>query len=301
MDAREVRTLLGDVQVLVELARTGTVTGAADELGIPQPSASRAIARLAERVGTPLTARAGRGVELTEAGRALADAGADALETLHDGLAAARTAAEPADALVAVAYQTALGESFLPRALARHRQRRPGVRFRLVHGARTGCLDAVRSGSVDVAVVADPLHEPGLRTEALYSEPLFLVVARAHPLAALGRPARPEDFAGEELIALGRGFGLHDSIRRIAGERAATGAFEVDDYRIARGLAAAGAGVTILPAGSPGDDDAVEVPIAHPAARRVIGAVTAVDASAATDDLVQSLQAVARYRWRLGA
>ncbi|WP_181409033.1 LysR family transcriptional regulator [Schumannella soli] len=299
MDAREVRTLLGDVQVLVELARTGTVTGAADELGIPQPSASRALARLADRVSAPLTVRRGRGVELTEAGRALADAGADALELLHDGVAAARSAAEPSEALVRVAYQTALGETFLPRALARHRQRRPGVRFRLIHGAREGLLEAVRTGGADLAVVADPPHEPGLRTEPLYSEPLFLVVPRGHPLAALDRPARPADFAREELIALGRGFGLHDSIRRITGEHAAAGAYEVDDYRVARGLAAAGAGVTILPAGS-GDDGAVEVPIDHPDARRVIGAVTAVDADPAVDDLVQSLHAIARYRWRPG-
>lgn len=47
--------------LLVAVAQTGSVTAAAAELGIPQPTASRSLARLSALVGTPLVRREGRG------------------------------------------------------------------------------------------------------------------------------------------------------------------------------------------------------------------------------------------------
>lgn len=301
MNGRELRKLLGDLQVLVELSRLGTVTAAADELGIPQPSASRALGRLAARTGVVLTTRKGRALTLTDAGRQLAQASTDAIALIEDGLASARHSVLLENALVTIAYQTLLGESYLPRAIARYRARHPSVRFRLLHGARATCIDLVRAGQADLAVVADPPEdEVELRTTLLFSEPLSAVVARTHPLAGLDRPIRPEDLSQHDLIILGHGFGLHDSIRRILGtDELPTYTFEVDDYRMARSLAAAGAGVTILPPTAPGaQDDIAELPIEHPQARRTIGALTPKDSHPIGLDFLDALRAAAvRYHW----
>lgn len=300
MDGREFRELAGDLQVLVELSRTGTVTAAADAVGMPQPSASRALARLSARVGTPLTVRNGRVLALTDAGRQLAQSGAEALASVEDGLTAARRSAGARKTLVTVAYQTALGETFLPRAIARYRGRHPGVRFRLVHGARARCVELVRDDEVDIAVTADPPHEAGLSTTPLFTETLYVVTARHHPLTMLDRPVRPADLLDHDLIILGRGFGMHDSIRRILGTtQTPAHVFEVDDHRIARGLAAAGAGITILPPALPNlEDDTAELPIDHPAAHRTVGALTATDPDPTTETVLDALRVTARYQWR---
>ena len=57
--------------VFREVARTGSLGGAARALGWTQPAVSQHVRRLEADAGTPLVVRAGRGVTLTEAGRVL--------------------------------------------------------------------------------------------------------------------------------------------------------------------------------------------------------------------------------------
>ena len=61
------------LRVLVAVARTGSVTAAAQEINYAQPSVSHHIARLEAETGARLLQRAGRGIRLTAAGRLLAE------------------------------------------------------------------------------------------------------------------------------------------------------------------------------------------------------------------------------------
>lgn len=85
---------IGDPRRLLvfrEVARAGSLAGAARVLGWTQPAVSQHVRRLEEAAGTPLVVRAGRGVALTEAGRVLlrhADAVADRLDAAEQDLAA---------------------------------------------------------------------------------------------------------------------------------------------------------------------------------------------------------------------
>jgi LysR family transcriptional activator of glutamate synthase operon len=300
MSSSEVRTLLPDLAVLLEFAGTGSVTVAAERLRMPQPSASRALARLSERCGVALTRRAGRRLELTEAGEHLAAAASQAFDTLEDGLVMARGRRPAARCSIAVSYQALLGERYLPRAVARFTAREPQVGLSLTHGARTESIAAVSAGEADVAVVADPAPTPGLTTTVLFSEPLFAVVPAAHALAQLQRAVRAEEIRRYDLIALRSGFGLHESTRKILMPERTTlaSAIEVDDYRIARGLAAAGLGVTILPPStSQAGDEVVEIPIDHPEARRTIGVLTREGPDETVSSFIQALRTTAQYQW----
>ena len=59
------------LQVLTEVARTGSYTAAAEALGYTQPAVSYQMRTLERSVGAPLTTRQGRGIRLTAAGQAL--------------------------------------------------------------------------------------------------------------------------------------------------------------------------------------------------------------------------------------
>ena len=61
------------LRVLAAVARDGSLTAAARTLGMAQPSVSHHLSRLETEAGLPLLERVGRGVQLTEAGRLLAD------------------------------------------------------------------------------------------------------------------------------------------------------------------------------------------------------------------------------------
>src|SRR3954467_6008808 len=70
------------LRVLVAVARSGSVTAAARELHYSQPSVSHHLARLEAETGAKLVQRVGRGIRLTEAGRLLAERGAEILGRL---------------------------------------------------------------------------------------------------------------------------------------------------------------------------------------------------------------------------
>src|ERR1700752_1268739 len=74
------------------VVRGGSVTAAADELIVTQTSVSSAIAALGRDLGCELFERAGRGVQLTDAGRAFVPYAEAALGLLEVGRQAAREA-----------------------------------------------------------------------------------------------------------------------------------------------------------------------------------------------------------------
>src|ERR1700716_507377 len=87
---------LTQLTAFLAVVRGGSVTAAADELVVTQPSVSSAVAALARELGCELFERAGRGIRLTEAGTAFAPYAADVIGLLERGRQAAREAADVA-------------------------------------------------------------------------------------------------------------------------------------------------------------------------------------------------------------
>src|ERR1700680_215613 len=75
------------------VVRGGSVTVAADELVVTQPSVSSALAALRRELDCDLLERAGRGIRMTDAGAAFAPYAEDVIGLLEDGRRAAREAA----------------------------------------------------------------------------------------------------------------------------------------------------------------------------------------------------------------
>src|SRR5918992_1137448 len=119
------------LRVLVALARTGSVTAAARELHYSQPSVSHHLARLESETGAKLVQRAGRGVRLTEAGRQLAERGAEILGRMEAAEAelAAHVGLRQGRVRLA-AFPSAL-RTFVPAAAARLAAGHPGLELRL--------------------------------------------------------------------------------------------------------------------------------------------------------------------------
>ena len=260
------------LRVLVAIARTGSVTAAAKELHYSQPSVSHHLARLEAETGAQLVRRAGRGIRLTEAGRMLAERGAEILGRLdaaeaelsaHVGLSQGRVRL--------AAFPSALG-TFVPRAAALLATRHPGLRVSLTEAEPPEAVRMLRAGYVDVAVIfrydLDD-EDDGVTTRRLLDEPSYLVTpsgtAPVLGTAALTDP-KPEPEPGP-------GPGPGPEAGRTSrptptptGSPAATAAagtcwtcargrastprisFTTDDFVAVQALVAAGLGVTTLPA-----------------------------------------------------
>jgi len=270
----DVRAVLPHLPALVALGEVEHVTLAAAVLGVPQPTLSRAVRRLEQRLGTTLLESAGRGVRLTPAARALVPFAERALDAVAEGLEAMASAEGRARTTVRLAFQTSLGEQLVPEAIRRVRDDDPTVRFVLTQGARRTCLDALAAREADLALVSrlDPPPD-GLDVVPLFAQRLVLLAPAGHPLASAPR-LTVHDLARTPLVTLKPGYGLRGSVDELFAHAGAVPrvAFEGEDLHTLGGLVAAGLGVAVAPAAATTPHGCVQVALDDAHAVRDIGA-----------------------------
>ena len=235
--------------VFREVARAGSLTGAARSLGWTQPAVSQHVRLLERAAGTPLIVRGGRGVTLTQAGQVVlrhADAIADRLDAAEQDLAA--LAGLQTGRVRIAAFPTAAAV-LLPLVLAGLLARAPGLDIRLIELEPPEAEKAVRDGTADLAVVfrhdrdSAPVEGDLLR-EPLSRHPVLAVVAAGEPNA----PTQLADLAKERWIAGCERCRAH--LMRCASEAGFSPdvRFATDDHVVVQRLVAAGLGVALLPA-----------------------------------------------------
>jgi LysR family transcriptional regulator, low CO2-responsive transcriptional regulator len=163
-------------------ARLLSITGAAKELHVTQPTVSVQLRELAELVGEPLFQSFGRGVRLTQAGTALQSALADIVgvwqnyeSTLADlnGLVRGR--------LKIAAVTTA--EYFIPELLGPFAASYPGIEIDLAIENRNSVVGRLEKHEDDLAVMMLPPKHLPLQALPFISNPLIVIANKKHPKA----------------------------------------------------------------------------------------------------------------------
>jgi len=164
------------------LVATGSVSGAAREAGVTQPTASVHLRELAEEIGLPLYEVIGRTVHLTEAGKELAASARimhDEWESYGQKVAALK-GAERGRLRVAV---VSTAKYFVPRLLGEFCSAHPGVDVALEVMNRDGVIDRLRQNLDDLYVMSRPPADLALEDRVFLPNPLVLICAKDHPLA----------------------------------------------------------------------------------------------------------------------
>jgi DNA-binding transcriptional LysR family regulator len=192
---RSVSVTLTQLRSFLAVIRAGSVTAAADELVVTQPSVSAAITALSNELGTPLLQRDGRGVRPTPAGTAFAPYATDVIGLLEKGRQAAAEAADTAGRVLRISAVTTAAESFVPALMQAFSISRPDVRLALSVGNRGQVLDALIAHDADVAFGGRPPTDVRIVAHALRPNELVLIGAADDPLAA-ERTVTPPQLAG---------------------------------------------------------------------------------------------------------
>jgi DNA-binding transcriptional LysR family regulator len=181
------RLLPVSLSYFLEVARTGSVSEAAQALTVAPSAISRQIAKLEAGLGVPLFSRHPRGMELTEAG-ALLLAYTRRSEAEVSELVGELRAGGGADARrVAVACSEGFAHRLVPRAMAAFRRERPDVTFQLDVVTREEATRRVAEGIADVGVTYAMGAQHDVRVECSVPVPVVAVVPRGHPLAERDR------------------------------------------------------------------------------------------------------------------
>jgi DNA-binding transcriptional LysR family regulator len=192
-------------------AQHGSFSAAADSLLMSQPSLSEQIRRLEAELGVPLFMRAGRGVELTEAGRLLRP---HAERTLAEAQSAAESVREVRDLTGGTVAFGTFGSAhhyLLARLVEDFRKRHPHVRVRAIGQNSAEVADAVRDGQLEAGLVVLPIDDRGLAIQPAIEDELLYVSADPKRLE---RPMTIERLAEAPLILYDARWAAVDPARR---------------------------------------------------------------------------------------
>lgn len=184
-------------------ARAGSMSAAARQLGLSQPTVSAHIASLEQRFGVELFYRRGRGVVLTEFGA-----------LLHEATHRIRRAEEEAELLLLSArsqYQGhlrlgAIGPYNVLPMLRRFRAACPKVQVSVRMGDSRAVLRGVLDLEHDVGILLHAVDDARVHCLPYRRQPLVVLAPRAHPLAARGQISLA-DLHGQEFVLREAGSG----------------------------------------------------------------------------------------------
>ena len=174
------------LNAFLAVVRGGSVTAAADELVVTQPSVSAAVASLARELQCDLFERAGRGIRPTEAGEVFAPYAADVIGLLEQGRQAAREAVAVAALRLRIAAVTTAAESFVPMLMRAFAEEHPDVELTLDVANRHVVLERVLDHSADVAISGSPPMDERLLAEPLMDNEIVCIIAPDDPMTAAG-------------------------------------------------------------------------------------------------------------------
>lgn len=235
------------LQALVAVARTGSVSAAAEELHYGQPTISHHLRRLEAETRTVLVQRVGRGVRLTAEGLALAHRAEEILALSRRAEEELQLTAGLRAGRVRLAAFPSAAATLVPPALAGLRESAPGVAIELVEAEPPDAIEALRAGRVDLAITFtyDDTDSESLSADTVLTDHLYLVEpagGRARTAArALQAHRHTPWVAGCErcraqLVELCAAGGYEPEI-----------SFATDDYLAVQALVAQGGLVSILP------------------------------------------------------
>ena len=195
MELRELRSF-------VAAARLTSITKAAEELSIGQPTATTHIKKLEQELGTLLFDRIKRPIQLTAAGTTLADLSKPLLDGIDSLLDETGIAEQVSPVRVAATHD------IIPHKLLQvvkiFLRIHPHGHLRILSGRRDEVLNMVEEGTVDIGLVPGPERGVDFEFQPLFAYERVLITPLNHPLLN-STITSLDEIASWPLIMMGRG------------------------------------------------------------------------------------------------
>jgi molybdate transport repressor ModE-like protein len=233
--------------LLVEVERRGSVSAAAQAVGIGQSSASEHLRLLEAAAGQRLVERNGRGSRLTQAGRVLASSASQALATLAAGEEEVHALAGLDSGTIHIGASTTPGVYLLPATLGCFRRDHPNVAVEVEIAATGEILERLLAGRIQLALVGETSADERVELEPFLDDEI-VGIAKPGLLGTRKGKIRPQ-LLGQQTLLVRE---TNSSTRQIA-ERALSDAgvdsrslWELDSSEAIKRAAREGLGVAFL-------------------------------------------------------
>ncbi len=238
---------LGQLEAFLMAVRLHSFSRAAAAVGVTQPSLSARILSLEAELGEPLFHRVGRGVRLTDTGRAFLPYVQRAMDSLQRGKDTIESSRTAAAGRLYIGAARGISSAILPGILETFHDRHPLLDVAIRTGRSSEILELVLSEEIQVGV-ARGLYHPEIVTTHLYDEEIVLVTHPKHRFARYGH-ASIYEVGSEPLIIYDKEstyFVLIDRVCREAGI-VPNIAMDLDSIESTKRMIERGLGVSFLP------------------------------------------------------
>lgn len=259
---------LSAFEMLVAIARTGSLGAAGRELGLTQQAVSARLTEMEAQTGVRLVTRSARGSQLTSAGAVVtewADQLLDVASHVDAGLASLRTASRKKMNVVA---SLTIAEQLMPRwivslqtSATRTGREAPEVILTATNSEQA--IANVRGGSADLGFIESPGALTGIRSRVVAHDDLVVIVPPDHKWVRRSKGVTAAELSQTPLVVREQGSGTRDSLtsalRAVLGHEVqqARPALELSSSVAVRGAVLAGAGPAVMSRLAVADDLAV--------------------------------------------
>ena len=272
---------LTELKYIVAVAREKHFGKAAEACFVSQPTLSVAVKKLEEELGVTLFERGPGEVTVTPAGQRIVEQAQRVLEEASRIKELAAAGRDPLAGPLRLGAIYTIGPYLLPKLIPILRRTAPAMQLHIQENFTHRLADSLKSGEVDVILIALPFDEPGVETRAVYDEPFLVAVPKGHAWDGRKR-ITSDELTKESLLLLGEGHCFRDQVlefchtMRARDRSPLARTVEGGSLETIRQMVAGGVGVTVLPSTSvnanSGAGDLIRiVPFARPVPSRRVG------------------------------
>ena len=241
---------LQQLAYFVALADVGSFTGAADSLGVAQPTLSRQVRALEGELGSPLVQRTRHALILTPAGEAVLPLARRMLADMETARAAVAELVGLERGRVRVGATPSLCVGVVADVLRTFHERHPAIALELTESGSQLLVRSLLHNEIDIALVVVPPDglDPGLELTPVLRERLSVASAAQRTPATRGA-LTVRELARRSLVVPRRGYDLREVTLAACAEAGVTPRFAVEggEMDAVLRLVEAGIGVAVVP------------------------------------------------------
>lgn len=261
-----------DLEYLIALSEQRHFGKAAARCFVSQPALSMQIQRLETHLGVKLLERTNKKVLFTEIGTAVTERAKQVRKQINEIYDLTKLAKDPFSGTLTLGVIPTLGPYLLPLILPSLSKKYPKLQFYLIEEQTANLIQRLKKGTLDAALMAQPIEESGFNVTELFKEDFFLAVGNQHPLAQRTMISG-SDLLQENLLLLEEGHCLRgqalDLCRKMNIDEVQN--FRATSLETLRQMVASGNGLTLMPKLAQQKQDGIAyIPFSTPSPSRLI-------------------------------
>lgn len=246
---------LTELKYVIAVAREHHFGRAAESCGVSQPSLSVAIRKLEEELGVSIFERRSSEIALTPVGEKIVEQAQRVMEESRRIADIAHEGQDPLSGPIKLGVIYTIGPYLLPELIRELSSDQPNMPVYLEENFTSELLERLKTGQLDLAIMADTIADTGFMTLELYSEEFVVAVPSHHPWVNRNY-VNSSELKDQTMLLLGAGHCFRDQILGVCPDLMRFQAQASDVQRTVEGsslqtichMVAQGLGITVLPA-----------------------------------------------------